>query len=206
MVVMLDLVQPQRRRMQEDLGCRAIHLRTDRSLSILAKRVRLNIASACASAICGQRLPPQACRAELTPAEVARCRLGGKSCGRSRLVSKLRSLGATIACAGRWCALTLARDFPQPTAAERVLTRRAFRSEQEAEMASSPMMHTHEAYRTANVMVEAYGAEHAPVMAARQCVALYQLGDIAGAMVWRGVLDAVQEIVRTERDLGEQVN
>ena len=43
-------------------------------------------------------------------------------------------------------------------------------------------------------------------MAAKHCAALHQLGDIAGAMVWKGVLSAVEEIVRAERDEGEYLN
>jgi hypothetical protein len=68
------------------------------------------------------------------------------------------------------------------------------------------VVHAHEAYVTAKVMVEAYGAEHAALMAAKHCYALLALGDLDGLTVWRGVLGAVQEIVRTERNVGEQVN
>jgi hypothetical protein len=68
------------------------------------------------------------------------------------------------------------------------------------------VMSTRETYRTANVMVKEYGAELAPEMALRRCVALHQLGDIAGAIVWKGVLRAVKEIVRTKRRVGERVN
>jgi hypothetical protein len=55
-------------------------------------------------------------------------------------------------------------------------------------------------------MVKEYGAELAPQMALRRCVALHKLGDIPGLMVWTGVLLAVDEIVRTKRGVGEQLN
>jgi hypothetical protein len=55
-------------------------------------------------------------------------------------------------------------------------------------------------------MVKEYGAELAPEMVLRRCVALHQLGDIPGAIVWKGVLRAVKEIVRTKRRVGEPVN
>jgi HAMP domain-containing protein len=43
-------------------------------------------------------------------------------------------------------------------------------------------------------------------MVARRCFALVQLGDFAALLVWKGVLRAVQEIVRTERRVDEQMN
>jgi hypothetical protein len=60
-------------------------------------------------------------------------------------------------------------------------------------------------YRAANILVKEYGAEQAPLMAAKRCDALLELGDLNGARVWKAVLRAVQELTRTERSPGERV-
>jgi hypothetical protein len=43
-------------------------------------------------------------------------------------------------------------------------------------------------------------------MAAKRADALLELGDIDGQRVWKGVLRAVQELIRAERRPGENVN
>jgi hypothetical protein len=61
-------------------------------------------------------------------------------------------------------------------------------------------------YRTANLLVQQYGAEEAPLIAARRADALLELGDVDGQRVWKGVLKAVEELVRVERTLDERMN
>jgi hypothetical protein len=61
-------------------------------------------------------------------------------------------------------------------------------------------------YRTANILVKEYGAEQAPLMAAKRADALLGLGDIDGQRVWKAVLRAVRELIRTERRSGEPVS
>ena len=61
-------------------------------------------------------------------------------------------------------------------------------------------------YRTANVLVQQYGPEDALLIAAKRVDALLELGDVEGQRVWKGVLWAVEELVRVERKAGEGVN
>jgi hypothetical protein len=61
-------------------------------------------------------------------------------------------------------------------------------------------------YRAANILVKEYGAEQAPLMAAKRTDALLDLGDVEGQRVWKAVLRAVQELTRTECAPGERVN
>jgi hypothetical protein len=61
-------------------------------------------------------------------------------------------------------------------------------------------------YRTANILVKEYGLEQAPLMAAKRADALLDLGDIDGQRVWKAILRAVQELIRTGRRSGERVN
>jgi len=53
-------------------------------------------------------------------------------------------------------------------------------------------------YRTANLLVKEYGAQQAPLMAAKRADALLNLGDVDGQRVWKGVLRAVQELIPSE--------
>lgn len=61
-------------------------------------------------------------------------------------------------------------------------------------------------YRTANILVKEYGAEQAPLMAARRADALLGIGDIDGQQIWKAVLRAVKELIRTARNRDEQLN
>ena len=61
-------------------------------------------------------------------------------------------------------------------------------------------------YRAANILVKEYGAEQAPLMAAKRADALLDLGDIDGQRVWKAVLRAVQELIRRDRKPDESVN
>ena len=61
-------------------------------------------------------------------------------------------------------------------------------------------------YRTAKVLIEQYGGDDAVLMAAKRADALLALGDIDGQIVWKRVLQAVQELTRTERKPSEPVN
>jgi hypothetical protein len=61
-------------------------------------------------------------------------------------------------------------------------------------------------YRTAAVLVREYDPEQAPLMAAKRVNALLALGEVDGQRVWKGVLRAVQELIRRDRKEGERVN
>jgi hypothetical protein len=61
-------------------------------------------------------------------------------------------------------------------------------------------------YRAASILVKEYGAEQAPLMAAKRADALLELGDADGQRMWKAVLRAVEELTRTERGPGERVN
>jgi hypothetical protein len=61
-------------------------------------------------------------------------------------------------------------------------------------------------YRTANILIQQYGPADALLMAAKRADALLELGDVDGQRVWKGVLRAVEELVRVERKVGERVN
>jgi hypothetical protein len=56
------------------------------------------------------------------------------------------------------------------------------------------------------LLVQQYGAEEAPLIAARRADALLELGDVDGQRVWKGVLKAVEELVRVERTPDERMN
>jgi hypothetical protein len=56
-------------------------------------------------------------------------------------------------------------------------------------------------YRIANILVKEYGAEQAPLMAAKRADALLEIGDVDGQQVWKGVLRAVQEALSRQRDV-----
>jgi hypothetical protein len=60
-------------------------------------------------------------------------------------------------------------------------------------------------YRAAKVLVTEYGAEQAPLMAAKRCDALLELGDLNGLQVWKAVLRAVQELIRVDRNPGRRI-
>jgi hypothetical protein len=61
-------------------------------------------------------------------------------------------------------------------------------------------------YRTANILVREYGADQAPLMAAKRADALLELGDVDGQRTWKAVLLAVQELTRAHRKTGERIN
>lgn len=60
-------------------------------------------------------------------------------------------------------------------------------------------------YRAAAVLVKGYG-EDAPAMAAMRADAMLEEGDLEGYEVWRGILKAVEELLRVETGDGERVN
>jgi hypothetical protein len=61
-------------------------------------------------------------------------------------------------------------------------------------------------YLIANILVNECGPAPAPLMAAKRADALLDLGDVDGQRVWKGVLRAVQELIRSDRKPGERVN
>jgi hypothetical protein len=61
-------------------------------------------------------------------------------------------------------------------------------------------------YRTAILLVREHGPTQAPFMAATRADALHHLGCVDGERLWRGVLRAVQELIRPNRAPGERLN
>jgi hypothetical protein len=61
-------------------------------------------------------------------------------------------------------------------------------------------------YRAANILVKEYGAEQAPLVAAKRADAVLRLGYIEAQRTWKAVLRPVQELTRTEREPGERAN
>jgi hypothetical protein len=60
-------------------------------------------------------------------------------------------------------------------------------------------------YRTANILVQQYGPDDALLMAAKRADALLALGDVEGQRAWKGVLRAVEELVRAKPHADERV-
>jgi hypothetical protein len=60
-------------------------------------------------------------------------------------------------------------------------------------------------YRTADLLVQQYGPEDALLIAAKRSDALLDLGDVEGQRVWKGVLKAIEELLRRERKMGERL-
>jgi hypothetical protein len=54
-------------------------------------------------------------------------------------------------------------------------------------------------YRAAKNFVQKYGADLAPFMAAKRADAMLEFGGAEGQRVWKAVLRALQELIRTER-------
>jgi hypothetical protein len=62
-----------------------------------------------------------------------------------------------------------------------------------------------EIYRLANVLLRKYGAS-ALLIAAKRVEDEKETGDVLTELVWKAVLAALQECVRTERRADERVN
>ncbi len=60
-------------------------------------------------------------------------------------------------------------------------------------------------YRAANVLIEQHGAD-APVEAAMRVDAMLEAGDLDGRAVWRRILAAVEELMRTEPAARDRVH
>jgi hypothetical protein len=56
-------------------------------------------------------------------------------------------------------------------------------------------------YRSANILIQQHGPEDALLFAAKRADALLELGDVEGQRVWKGVVRAVEELVRVERNV-----
>ena len=56
-----------------------------------------------------------------------------------------------------------------------------------------------EIYRAANILLKEYGAEQAPLMAAKRAKAMIELGDLDGLRTWKDILRAVLELRRRRR-------
>jgi hypothetical protein len=61
-------------------------------------------------------------------------------------------------------------------------------------------------YRTANLLIQQYGIEDAPLIAARRADALLSLGEINGQRVWKAVAAALEELTRSRPAPGERLN
>ncbi len=60
-------------------------------------------------------------------------------------------------------------------------------------------------YRSANVLVKRHGQD-APIEAAMRADAMLEAGNLEGYAVWKRILRAVEELLRSERVQGERVN
>ncbi len=60
-------------------------------------------------------------------------------------------------------------------------------------------------YRSAKVVIEQSGHD-APIHAAMRADAMLEKGDLGGYAVWKRVLKAVEELLRSEPTKGERVN
>jgi hypothetical protein len=58
-------------------------------------------------------------------------------------------------------------------------------------------------YRTANLLIQQSGVEEAPMIAANRADALLGLADLEGERVWKAILAAVHELMRSEPRPGE---
>lgn len=61
-------------------------------------------------------------------------------------------------------------------------------------------------HRAAHVITQQSGRKDEPLMAGRRCDALLELGDVEGLMVWKGVLRALEKLMRAKRGAAERVN
>ncbi len=68
-----------------------------------------------------------------------------------------------------------------------------------------PMITDLDIYRSANVLVKHHG-QVAPIHAAMRADEMLEAGDLDGYGVWKGVLKAVEELLRVELGDGERVN
>ena len=60
-------------------------------------------------------------------------------------------------------------------------------------------------WRAARLIVKRHGAD-APIVAAQRADELFNEGDLDGAVVWRRILHAVEELQRVKPKVGERVN
>jgi hypothetical protein len=61
-------------------------------------------------------------------------------------------------------------------------------------------------YRSANVLLQQYGAHEALLIAAKRADALFDLGELDGQRVWKDVLAAIEELTRSTLLPGERAN
>ena len=59
-------------------------------------------------------------------------------------------------------------------------------------------------FRAAKLLIDQHG-DDAPMRAGRQSDELQDAGDEAGAMIWRRILETIEELQRTRRE-GESLN
>jgi len=61
-------------------------------------------------------------------------------------------------------------------------------------------------YRAANLLIQQYGANEAPLIAAKRADALLSLGEMDGQRAWKAVVAALEELTRSTRAPGEHLN
>jgi hypothetical protein len=78
--------------------------------------------------------------------------------------------------------------------------------EERSRLTFGPMTSELDIYRAATILVKEYGALQAPLMAAKRAHALLERGDVDGQRMWKAILRAVEELIRTARNPDEQLN
>ena len=68
-----------------------------------------------------------------------------------------------------------------------------------------PMISGLDIYRSAQALIKQHGQD-APIEAAMRADAMLASGDLEGQAVWKRILRAVRELLRSERVQGERVN
>jgi hypothetical protein len=61
-------------------------------------------------------------------------------------------------------------------------------------------------YRTVNLLMQQYGPDDAPIIAAKRTEAFVSLGDLDGQRVWKSVSRAIGELRRAQPRTGEHVH
>ena len=64
------------------------------------------------------------------------------------------------------------------------------------------MINDTDIFRAAKLLIDQHG-EDAPIRAAPRADELFDEGDIDGAVVWRRILEAIDELQRGRRDVGD---
>lgn len=112
----------------------------------------------------------------------------------------MRILAGAIAKHLELCMLEMRR---QPSARA---TRRCALDRAEQILRFDEMTSDLDAYRSANLLLQQYGAEGAPLIAANRADAFLNVGDLDGQRVWKSVLAALEELTRSTLRPDERLN